>query len=208
MIRLKICGMRNVEDVERCAAAGADALGFIFADGVRRLTPAQAAPLTAAVPQGVTRVGVFANSPHALIEEALHACELDVLQFAGDEEPELCGSFGVPTLIVARERPPARDVLARARAIGVIADARVAGLHGGSGVRVDESVARRIRAGSAVPFILAGGLTPENVGLAIRSLRPDGVDVRSGVERNGCKDPQLVAAFGRAVKEAYDAPRG
>ncbi|MBV8083090.1 MAG: phosphoribosylanthranilate isomerase, partial [Candidatus Eremiobacteraeota bacterium] len=70
MIRLKFCGMRTIDDVERCAAAGADALGFIFADGARRLTPAQAAPLTAAVPAGVVRVGVFANSPLDLIEEA------------------------------------------------------------------------------------------------------------------------------------------
>lgn len=204
MIRLKICGMGSIEDVELCASAGADALGFIFAEGPRRLTPAQAAPLTAAVPPGVTRIGVFANSPRELIESALLRSRLDVLQFAGDETPEFCGSFGLPTLLTARHRAPAADVVQRARAIGIVADALVNGQLGGTGRRVEPETARRIRVGVCAPFIFAGGLTPENVGDAIRSLRPDGVDVRSGVERGNRKDPQLVAAFVRSAKEAYD----
>jgi phosphoribosylanthranilate isomerase len=207
MIKLKICGMQTVADVELCANAGADALGFIFADGPRRLSPAQAAPLTRAVASGVGRVGVFADSPRELIEQALSLCDLDVLQFAGAETPEFCGSFGLPTLLVARTHAPAADVIARARAIAVIADARTAGLHGGTGIRVNDELASRIRSGSGAPFILAGGLTPDNVAHAIRSLRPNGVDVRSGVERNGRKDPELVGAFAAAVMEAYDVAR-
>jgi phosphoribosylanthranilate isomerase len=207
MIKLKICGMQTEADVELCASAGADALGFIFADGPRRLSPAHAAPLTKAVPAGIMRVGVFADSPRALIEEALALCELDALQFAGAETPETCGSFGLPTLVVARDYAPALDVLARARAIALIADARSAGLYGGTGIRLSDALATRIRSGSGAPFILAGGLTPDNVAHAIRTLRPDGVDVRSGVERNGRKDPNLVTAFAEAVMEAYGVAR-
>ena len=207
MIRLKMCGMQTVADVEICAAAGADALGFIFASGPRRLAPADAAALTKAVPAGIMRIGVFADTSRQLIEEALESCALDALQFAGSETPEFCGSFGMPTLLVARECAPARDVLARARAIAVLADARNEGVHGGSGVRVSDDLAARIRSGSSAPFILAGGLTPQNVGHAIRTLRPNGVDVRSGIERHGRKDPELVGGFAQAVMEAYDVVR-
>jgi phosphoribosylanthranilate isomerase len=203
MIQLKICGLTSALDVELCARAGADALGFIFADSPRQLAPDEAAPLTAAAPDDVACVGVFANSPRELVELALRRCRLDVLQFAGDETPEFCGSFGVPTLLTARERPPAPDVVQRAHAIGVIADARSPGLYGGTGRVLDHALARRIRDGSPAPFILAGGLTAENVADAIRRLRPEGVDVRSGVERSGRKDPELVAAFARSVREAY-----
>lgn len=205
MIRLKFCGMCTCEDVAVCADAGADALGFIFAGGPRRLTVMEAARLTAAVPHCIAKVGVFADQPKELIEEALTVCELDVLQFAGAEQPEFCGSFGVPTILTARAAAPAPDIVARARATAIIVDARVDGMLGGTGVRVDDAVARRIRAGSPARMILAGGLTPENVGQAIRALRPDGVDVRSGVERDGRKDPELVHAFARAVEEAYGA---
>ena len=115
----------------RCASAGADALGFVFADGGRRLSLEEGASLTAAVPLGVVRVGVFANQSRSQVSDALERCRLDVLQFAGDETAEFCGSFGMPTLLTVRERPPAADVVHRARAIGVIADARVEGRFGG-----------------------------------------------------------------------------
>jgi phosphoribosylanthranilate isomerase len=205
MIRLKFCGMRSLDDVAICAAAGADALGFIFADGPRRLTIDEAARLAAAVPRGVARVGVFADQPQALVEAALSACRLDVLQFAGAESAEFCGSFGMPTMLTARVTAPAPDVVARARATAIIVDAVVDGMYGGTGVRVDAVVARRIRAGTPTRLILAGGLTPDNVGDAIRAVAPDGVDVRSGVERDGRKDSELVRAFAHAVEEAYAA---
>ncbi len=205
MIRLKICGMRSLEDVRTCASAGADALGFVFADGGRRLSLEEGASLTAAVPLGVVRVGVFANQSRSQVSDALERCRLDVLQFAGDETAEFCGSFGMPTLLTVRERPPAADVVHRARAIGVIADARVEGRLGGTGVRIAPERACRIRDGLRVPLILAGGLTPDNVSEAMLAVGPDGVDVSSGVERSGRKDPRLVADFVRRVKEVSHA---
>jgi phosphoribosylanthranilate isomerase len=205
MIRLKFCGMRTTDDVAVCAAAGADALGFIFAESPRGLTFDEAARLTAVVPRGVARVGVFANQPKALVEAAVSACQLDILQFAGSESADFCGSFGLPTILTARVAAPALDIVTRARATAIIVDALVEGMYGGSGVRVDAVLARRIRAGSITSMILAGGLTPDNVAEAIRAISPDGVDVRSGVEREGRKDPRLVGAFAHAVKEAYGA---
>jgi len=205
VIRLKICGMFSVDDVALCSAAGANALGFIFAGGPRRLSIERAEELTAAAPAGVIRVGVFANQLDTFVTEAAARCNLDVLQFAGDESPEFCGSFGLPTLLTARACAPALDVIARARAQAIIVDARVDGMYGGTGVRADAATVRRIRAGSTAPLILAGGLTPTNVSEAIRRLQPDGVDVRSGVERDGHKDPELVRAFARAVEDAYAA---
>ena len=205
MIRLKFCGMRTPEEVALCARAGADALGFIFAPGPRQVGLDDAARLTAVAPAHVKRVGVFANAPRDLIEAALERCALDVLQFAGNELPEFCGAFGVPTMLTAREHAPPPDVMQRARAIAIIADARSNGAYGGTGVRVERAIVQRIRDGATAQFILAGGLTPDNVADAIRTVRPDGVDVRSGVERDGYKDPQLVAAFADAAIRALSA---
>ena len=205
MIRLKFCGMRTADEVAMCARAGADALGFIFAPGPRRLELDDAARLVAEVPAHVKRVGVFANAPRDLVEAALERCALDILQFAGDETPEFCGAFGMPTLLTARDHAPPPDVVQRARAVAIIADARSNGAYGGTGTRVEPATAKRIRAGATAHFILAGGLTPSNVAEAIAIFRPDGVDVRSGVERDGYKDQTLVAAFADAATRALGA---
>lgn len=188
-----------------CVQAGADALGFIFADSPRRLDVARAMPLTKRVPTQVARVGVFANSPRALIEDAIHSCELDLLQFSGEESPEFCGSFGMPTILVARDAMPKAQALQNARAVAVMADARVPGRAGGTGVPISLAIAARMRAEHAGHFILAGGLRPNTVGEAIRAVQPDGVDIRSGVERDGIKHAGLVNAFVAAAKEALDA---
>lgn len=203
-MRVKICGMRSQDDVRMCAAAGADALGFIFADGPRQLTIEAAAALTTATPPFVTCVGVFANTPEALVWAAVGSCRLDVLQFSGDETPEFCGRFARPTLLVARERVPDDESLRAARAVGVLADAATDGAFGGSGRLIETSHAISLRhaARGRTQFVLAGGLTPANVADVIRAVRPDAVDVRSGVERDGVKDPALVPRFVRAAREA------
>jgi phosphoribosylanthranilate isomerase len=202
MIRVKICGMQSPADIETSVAAGADAVGFIFCDGPRRLTLDDAAALTSRVPPFVTTVGVFADTPISLIREALARCRLDVLQFAGNEEPQLRGSFARPTLIVSRGEIPELADLRAARAIAVVGDGSAGDLRGGTGVRMSIEAARGLRERCARHFILAGGLTPDNVAEAIRAIEPDGVDVRSGVERDGRKDAGLIRAFVRAVKEA------
>jgi indole-3-glycerol phosphate synthase / phosphoribosylanthranilate isomerase len=202
--RLKICGMQTPEDIDVCVAAGADALGFIFAESPRKLSVAQAAALTARAPAGVTRVGVFANSPRALIEAALGSCRLDLLQFAGDETPDFCGAFKRPTILVARTTAPSAQTLRTANAVALMADSRAGGKAGGTGIPLPLVRAQQLRAAFRGHFILAGGLKPESVAEAIRAVKPDGVDVRSGVERDGRKDPALVRGFVKAAKEALN----
>lgn len=205
MIRVKICGMTDRADVDTCVAAGADALGFIFAQSPRRLTLDEACALTAAVPEFVTTVGVFAGDSAELVREAIEACRLDVLQFSGDETAEFCGSFGKPTVVAAREKRWTAAARVRARAIAVLVDAWSPLEFGGTGRLVPDETALRARAdheGAAI--VLAGGLTASNVGPLISSVRPDAVDVRTGVETASRKDPDLVRAFVAAARSALD----
>jgi phosphoribosylanthranilate isomerase len=210
MFRIKICGVRTPAEVEMCCAAGADALGFIFAESSVRFELRGARSLRALIPSHVARVGVFAGNPRETVEEAIANLQLDVLQFCGGESARFCGSFGLPTIHVAgvdaqRNRLPAlppKRRLQAARAGAILIDSRVNGKPGGSGACVDAKIARAVAAASPLPVILAGGLTPENVGAAVRFVRPRGVDVRSGVRRFGRIDATLVFAFVRAARSA------
>ncbi|MDQ6780493.1 MAG: phosphoribosylanthranilate isomerase [Candidatus Eremiobacteraeota bacterium] len=195
--------MRSRSDVALCVEAGADALGFIFAASPRRLRVATAAKIAALVPPFVTKVGVFGNNDEALVRDAIDRCGLDMLQFCGDESPGFCGSFGPPTIIrLHADRALATRDLRAARAVAVILDGADSGRLGGTGRRTPTEPARVARERSPLPLVLAGGLTPTNVGAAITSVRPWAVDVRSGVEARGRKSAQLVADFIRAAKGA------
>jgi phosphoribosylanthranilate isomerase len=206
MIRVKICGMADRGDVDSCVAAGADALGFIFyANSPRRLTFDAARILTAAVPPFVTTVGVFAGEPADVVRSAIESCRLDVLQFSGDEPAEFCGSFGKPTIVAARDRHWSPEQRAKARAIAVLVDSWSSSEFGGTGrVSPPEQAHRARDEHEGAVIVLAGGLTPANVGQLVRSVRPDAVDVRTGVERGGRKDPELVRAFVTAAHAALD----
>lgn len=201
-MRVKICGMTDASEIATCVAAGADALGFIFDVGPRGLDLEKAASLTASTPPFVTTVGVFVNASAELVNSAIEACRLDVLQFSGDEDPEFCGSFGKPTIVGAGRRMPSREDLAAARAVAVMADSRTGDAYGGTGVPVPLETARALRSAAGRCFVLAGGLKPETVAAAIRAIRPDAVDVRSGVERDGRKNGELVRAFVLAARGA------
>lgn len=210
MFTVKICGMGCREDIAMCADAGADALGFIFADGPTRIALDEAQQLSAQVPSGIARVGIFVRSSADFVREAVRRSQLDVLQFCGGETPEFCGSFDRPTIRVVgvpRQGDPAiaaprREGLKRARACALLIDSWVAGRAGGTGLPVDLHRASQLAARSVLPVVLAGGLTPLNVSAAIAAVRPAAVDVRSGVERNGKKDRMLVWEFVRAARTA------
>lgn len=201
--RVKICGITREQDLEAAVSAGVDALGFVFyAQSPRYVDPARAAELARRVPPFVTRVGLFVDADPAVVAEALTIAQIDLLQFHGDESPHYCEQFGRPYLKVARMRP-GFDLIEFARAYpsarGLLLDACVEG-YGGAGQTFDWSL---VPGDLPLPVVLAGGLTAENVGSAIRQLRPWGVDVSSGVEvAKGIKDAAKIAAFMAAVKNA------
>lgn len=202
--RVKICGISRSEDALAAAAAGADALGFVFYPASRRwLEPALAARIMATLPPFVTTVGLFLNAEAALVRDVLARVPLDLLQFHGTEEPAYCASFGRP-YIKAVPMGEGGDVVDYGRrfdsAQALLLDSHRSGTSGGRGERFDWS---RVPAMRPKPIILAGGLDAASVGQAIRQLRPYGVDVSSGVETApGIKDAALIQAFIRNVTES------
>lgn len=197
MTRIKICGITRVEDGCQAAALGADAIGLVFyRDSPRHVTPQQARALVAALPPFVSVVALFVDPTRAEVEAALAACPIDILQFHGAETPAFCRSFARPYLKALRVKPGV-DVSAYAAqyadARGLLVDAYVEGLPGGTGQAFDWSL---LPHDLPVPLILSGGLDEHNVARAVASVRPAAVDVSSGVEQSkGIKDAARMAAF-------------
>ncbi len=214
--RVKICGITRIEDGIAAAEAGADAIGLVFWPGSPRcIDLGQARSIAAALPAFLTVVGLFVDPRPEIVQAALVAVPLDVLQFHGEEAPSLCASFGRPYIKAIPVRPGI-DLLQYAAqypaARGLLFDAfQPGGMPGGTGTTFDwarlpqaltDPMSRRV--------ILSGGLTPQNVAAAIRSLRPWAVDVSSGVEatdadgapRRGIKSATKIVAFIREVRDA------
>jgi len=195
---IKICGLRTATAIEVAAAAGANAVGFVFHDASpRNLSLAAARELQRAVPAGVERVAVFLHPSQALVDAVLAAIEPDWLQTDAGDLPGLRLPEGQRVLPVLRDGAvdaaalPGRILFESARS--------------GVGERPDWMVAAGLARDTQL--VLAGGLHPANVAEAVRTVRPFGVDVSSGVERErGMKDAQLVREFIRAAREAERAP--
>jgi len=199
---VKICGVTTAADAALAARAGADAIGVNLWPGSRRHVPvAGAGAVLAAVPPGVLKVGVFVNAPVDEVAFAMEMLGLDRAQLHGDERAVDYAALDPGRLVkVVRVRDQASLGQAEGWNPGLwLYDAHVDGF-GGAGVAAPWPVIAR---GARRPFLLAGGLTPENVAAAIRATQPDGVDVASGVEaRPGVKDAARVAAFVAAVRGA------
>lgn len=203
--RIKICGITRDADADAVVAAGADALGLNFvAASPRRVSVDCAAGIARRVAGATVRVGVFVDPEPAEVSAVLDAVELDVLQFHGDESGEFCRGFGKPYVKALRVRG-ALDLDALEATYGdaccLMLDAYVADLHGGTGARFDWDLWPR---GGRQRLVLAGGLTPDNVGAAVTRLAPWGVDVAGGVEgeRKSEKDHARIARFVAEVKRA------
>jgi phosphoribosylanthranilate isomerase len=202
--RIKICGITRVEDARAAIAAGADAIGLVFyGPSARVVSIEQARAIVAAVPPFVSVVGLFVDESAETIRGVLNRVNLSLLQFHGSETPDQCRLYERPYLkaIHMRDDVDLRNEEARfADAAGLLLDAFTQDRFGGSGRTFDWS---RVPAQRTKPIVLAGGLTPENVGEAIRRVRPAAVDVTSGVEAaKGVKDPAKIAAFVAAVRKA------
>ena len=195
--RVKICGITRLEDALAAAAAGADAIGLVFVDASpRRVEPAQARAVVVGLPPFIKIVGLFADAPAEQIREVLGQVPFDLIQFHGRETPEFCREFGRPYIKAVRmgEGADLRAEAGRyAGAAGLLVDSYHPQLAGGTGATFDWA---RVPPDLAKPVILAGGLTPDNVGAAVAAVRPYAVDVSSGVEKSkGIKDAAKVAAF-------------
>jgi phosphoribosylanthranilate isomerase len=203
--RVKICGITRPEDAEQAVALGAWALGFILWPGSKRAAdPAVAAGIARVQRRQVELVGVFVNQPLDEIEGYADALGLTYVQLHGDEGPAFCNAVaqrtGCKVIKAAKVRHAAdlRD-LERFHTDLHLLDAHVPGMVGGTGETWDWSLVAGRR--SKIPFLLSGGLTPENVGEAIAAVHPWGVDVASGTEASpGVKDPEKLEAFFAAVE--------
>lgn len=202
--RIKICGITRPEDGLRAVRMGADAIGLVFyAQSPRAVSVEQARKITDALPPFVTTVGLFVNADAGFVRSVLAAVPLDLLQFHGDEQPSDCENFGRPYLKAVRVRAGV-DLLQYARdfhtARGLLLDAWVEGVRGGTGATFDWSL---IPQSLTLPVVLSGGLDAGNVGAAIRAVRPWAVDVSSGVESaKGIKDAAKMQAFINGVRNA------
>ncbi|MGB5510897.1 MAG: phosphoribosylanthranilate isomerase [Woeseiaceae bacterium] len=189
---IKICGLRDEQQVAAAVAAGADALGFVFAESARQVTPQRARSISAAVPATVKRVAVMLHPDNAAWREVLRVFAPDVLQADADDFVTL----EVPDAV---ERWP---VFREGQMLPAIETTYVyEGANSGRGETVDWSLAARLATHGRM--ILAGGLGPDNVAAAIMAVRPKGVDVSSGVETSpGMKDSQLINEFINAARAA------
>lgn len=196
----KVDGVTRPQDAEAAVEAGFSAVGMVFAPSKRRVTIQEAAAVREAIPEGVAAFGIFDDSAPREVGEIAGALHLDGVQFPA---PLVAGRFLPDGLIVLRtvRVRGAEDLveLERLRCDAVHLDAYVPGELGGTGAVAPWDIIEANR--PAIPFVLAGGLRPENVGEAVRRLDPGGLDVSSGVEREpGVKDGAAMRAFVEAAR--------
>ena len=216
--RVKVCGITRVADALAASDAGADAIGLNFWSGTPRFVEVgRAREIADALPAFVTRVALFVDPEASHVRAILDAVPVDVLQFHGSEDPDLCRCFARPYLKAVHMKAGV-DLLEYAAlyedAAGLVFDSYSPGdLPGGTGRAFDWSrLSADVRARLPAPVILSGGLDPSNVEAAIREVRPWAVDVSSGVEelasdgkvRRGLKDASRIEAFMNGVRHADD----
>ncbi len=211
MTRVKICGIREATHALVATEAGADFIGMVFAPARRQIIPEQGKAIVDALRQkgfGTPTAGVFVNQEAEQVNKIAEACPLDWVELSGEETLEYCRGIHRPILKVvhvpAKGSPDAlvpalRQTIAKIvdRGYTPLLDSSSPEHYGGSGVIFNWKVARELA--KEFDFMLAGGLTPENVGEAVCSVRPWAVDVSSGVETEGVKDSAKILAFIAAV---------
>jgi len=215
VFRIKICGITSASDAEAAVSLGADAVGINFYPGSPRCVGLEEAARIVRAAGSALTVGVFVNERPERVNDTCGRLGIGAVQLAGDEGSEEASAVAFRTIRTVRPGPggvfePGPGYPCHA----FLLDARVVGRYGGTGNRIDwhraaawvEAVRDRARREGvpAPPCILAGGLTPANVAEAVRLVRPDGVDVASGVERHpGAKDRGMMAAFIRNALDGF-----
>ncbi len=203
--KIKICGITNAEDAVLAVEAGADALGFVFyRKSPRYIEPTLARQIIMSLPPLVIPVGVFVDEDQQVVRNLMDDCGLTVAQLHGNESAIYCKELGRTVLKALRVKDRSTflalaEFRGRAGVRGFILDAFSEQAYGGTGQVIDWQLAAEVA--KAANILLAGGLTPDNVEMAIQTVQPYGVDVSSGVERSpGKKDPEKVRGFIQAVR--------
>lgn len=204
-VKVKVCGITNAEDARAAVEAGADALGFIFyKQSPRYVVPAVASRIIAELPPLIVTVGVFVNEGMATVRSIMDTCGLAMAQLHGDENASYCHELSRPSMKALRLKDRGSllalaEYQGRGGVRGFVLDTFSELAYGGTGQVTDWALAADVAKSARV--LLAGGLTPDNVTEAIRTVHPYGVDVNSGVESApGKKDPAKVRAFLEAVR--------
>ena len=210
---VKLCGIRTIAEALTAARANADAIGFVFAPSRRQVTVSAAKEIARgvrALAPELLIVGVFVNAAPEEINDVVDTVGLDLVQLSGDEPLAVIPQLTRPVLrsvrVTATNAEAAMQFARQAFAsrkppFALLVDAHVPGRYGGTGQRADWALAAALAA--EWPVVLAGGLTPENVGEAITQVRPFGVDTSSGIETDGQKDPAKMQAFVAASRAAF-----
>ena len=212
MTWVKICGISDIESAIAASQAGTDYLGMVFAPSKRQVTPEKALQIVEAVQQLDSHpqvVGVFVNKPAAEVNQIANYCKLDWVQLSGDESWEYCRKIETPLIKVFHIAPDARQAeistdvwkgysIVPPNRLICLLDSTVEGAYGGTGTPFNWQVAKAVSEKFSV--MIAGGLTPDNVGELMKLTNPWGVDVSSGVETNGKKDIIKMKAFIETVR--------
>lgn len=207
--RIKVCGMTDIAEAQGLVAAGVDALGFIFVEASpRNIEPEKAREIIASLPPFVDAVGVFVDQERDVVDDIVKYCGLTMVQLHGAESPQYCESVNArviktfsmgPNVELSDTNPfydPYLDVVA-----GILLDTYHEKVAGGTGKTFDWDLIKQRR--PSAPLILAGGLNPDNIGDAVRQVRPFAVDVNSGVEISpGVKDVGAVERIVETVRAA------
>ncbi|NJC96940.1 MAG: N-(5'-phosphoribosyl)anthranilate isomerase [Anaerolineales bacterium] len=210
MTKIKICGIKILDDALAAIDAGADYLGFNFyPKSIRFVEKQTCVEITSVLRKEYPQIelfGVFVNSSVEEVKDILQICSLDLAQLHGDETPEMLTVLNGKAFKAFRGIPESVDGFARSEPPAFLLDASVKGVYGGSGVTADWDGAAELA--KKYPLLLAGGLTPENVAEAVGRVKPWGVDVASGVESApGEKDPSRMKAFVQAMRNAENKVR-
>ncbi len=198
MVRVKICGITNLEDAQTAVEAGADMLGFVFFNkSPRCIKPGKAKEIISSLPRQIEKVALFVNEQKESVLDVLSQIkEIDLLQFHGDETPDYCNAFDKKIIKAVRvkDKDSIRQ-LAKYNVNFFLLDAFKEDIYGGTGLNFDWKLAEEAKAYN-IPVILSGGLNPGNVKEAVELVMPYAVDVSSGVEITpGKKNPELVKKF-------------